>query len=605
MAHRSADPAYGGWTRDYRYREPSLLEPARHSNRLTGTGPSRAVTGPQRFSYDEQGNITSMPDIAVLRWDQNDRLHASALQHAGRGVPETTYYVYDADGQRVRKVTERAADDRPATRKSERVYVGAFEVYREYGADDRVTLERETLHVLDGKRRVTLVETRTTGTDRGLDELIRYQYANHLDSSVLELDQAGQVITYEEYYPYGSTSYQAVRARTETPKRYRYTGRERDTETGLYYHVARYYACWLGRWTSCDPDGLADGPNLYSYVNGNPVAAVDTTGRDSDKVVDQSDPLGGTQLPGGAPPQTPPPDAPGPADATPPPATPPPADATPPPAAPPPAAPPATPPPATPPPAMPPPAGTAPAGPPAPPPAPADQAPGSPPVAPDTVATATPDAQPPDGGSTALEVAKDVRLGLLHGLLQSLPIIGWTNLPTRLFEPPRNTVAYELGRAAGQIGGGLLQADIIGPGLVASGGGGAVLGLASGPGEVVIGPAGAAVAAAGVLVSINGVISIGRGVVTAAHAFAMASSRGGGGGGDDGGGGGGRGRGRKQDIKQVDDVAREFKMDKSQREEFGDYLEREKAAGHGGTANDRGDFTYQELRQKAREFLGQ
>ena len=107
MAHRSADPAHGGWTRDYLYREPSLLEPARHSNRLTATAPARAVTSPQRFCYDEQGNTTAMPEIPVLRWDQYDRLHATARQAAAGMVPETTYYVYDAAGQRARKVTER------------------------------------------------------------------------------------------------------------------------------------------------------------------------------------------------------------------------------------------------------------------------------------------------------------------------------------------------------------------------------------------------------------------------------------------------------------------------------------------------------------------
>ena len=43
LAHRSADPAYGGWNRDYHYAEPSLLEPGRHGNRLTGTGSARAA----------------------------------------------------------------------------------------------------------------------------------------------------------------------------------------------------------------------------------------------------------------------------------------------------------------------------------------------------------------------------------------------------------------------------------------------------------------------------------------------------------------------------------------------------------------------------------
>ena len=71
-----------------------------------------------------------------------------------------------------------------------------------------------------------------------------------------------------------------------------------------------------------------------------------------------------------------------------------------------------------------------------------------------------------------------------------------------------------------------------------------------------------------------------------------------------GGGGGRRGKGRKGDLKQVDDVAKEFRMTPEERLEFGDWIEAEKAAGNGGTANDRGDFTYRELREKAAEFMG-
>jgi RHS repeat-associated protein len=279
LAHRSADAAGGGWTRDHRYDEPSLLEPGSQGNRLTGSGPARSVTGPQRFRYDEQGNTTAMPEIPVLDWDYGDRLHATARQAACGGVPETTYYVYDAAGQRTRKVTDRARGGRSTrSRKSERIYLGAFEIYREYGADGAVTLERETLGVLDDRRRVALAETRTAGTDRGPGRLIRYQLASHLDSSVVELDQDARVISYEEYYPYGSTSYQAVRSRTEAPKRYRFTGKERDTETGLCYHGARYYAPWLARWTSCDPAGLVEGTNLYVYARNSPAGRVDPTG---------------------------------------------------------------------------------------------------------------------------------------------------------------------------------------------------------------------------------------------------------------------------------------------------------------------------------------
>lgn len=69
-----------------------------------------------------------------------------------------------------------------------------------------MTLERETLHVMDDKQRIALVETRTHGNDPSLPQLIRFQYSNHLGSASLELDNQGQIISYEEYYPYGSTS---------------------------------------------------------------------------------------------------------------------------------------------------------------------------------------------------------------------------------------------------------------------------------------------------------------------------------------------------------------------------------------------------------------
>lgn len=72
-----------------------------------------------------------------------------------------------------------------------------------------------------------------------------------------------------------------MRNKVETPKRYRYTGKERDEESGLYYHGARYYATWLGRWGNCDPAGLIDGPDLYVYVKADPISGKDPSGLDT------------------------------------------------------------------------------------------------------------------------------------------------------------------------------------------------------------------------------------------------------------------------------------------------------------------------------------
>jgi RHS repeat-associated protein len=144
---------------------------------------------------------------------------------------------------------------------------------------------------MDDKRRVAMVETKTidlTAPPGALPATVtRYQFDNHLGSAVLELDNNAAIISYEEYYPYGSTSYQAVNNAIEvSAKRYRYTGKERDEETGLIYHGARYYACWLTRWSSADVAGLIDGPNLYRYARDNPIIMIDQGGNQSNPVVD-------------------------------------------------------------------------------------------------------------------------------------------------------------------------------------------------------------------------------------------------------------------------------------------------------------------------------
>lgn len=287
--HQGANPANPGWTRSYTYNEASLLETGKESNRLTSTVVSGNQPLNEPYTYDLHGSMTSMPQLQAMQWDYKDELHMTQRQAVNTGDTdgtahqgERTYYVYSADGQRVRKTTESAA----GKKLKERLYLGGFELYREFDSAGNVTLARETLHVMDDKKRVALVETKTIDVSAPPSSMpssaTRYQFDNHLGTACLELDDTGNVITYEEYYPYGSTSYQAGRSLAEVSlKRYRYTGKERDEENGFTYHGARYYAEWLGRWTSCDPAGFADGLNLYISIKCNPVCFVDKSGRAS------------------------------------------------------------------------------------------------------------------------------------------------------------------------------------------------------------------------------------------------------------------------------------------------------------------------------------
>jgi RHS repeat-associated protein len=137
--------------------------------------------------------------------------------------------------------------------------------------------------IMDGVQRIAMVETKTIEGGAPIATPVpkhRFQLGNHLDSALLEVDETGLIISYEEYAPYGTSAYRSAKSGVEvSARRYRYTGKERDDETGLYYYGARYYAAWLGRWTSADPLGIgADGPGLYNYVRGSPVTLTDPNG---------------------------------------------------------------------------------------------------------------------------------------------------------------------------------------------------------------------------------------------------------------------------------------------------------------------------------------
>ena len=268
------------WTRAFGYDEPSPLEPGKRNNRLSRT--TVGANAPELHLYDPHGNITAMAHLSSMGWNFRDQLCAISRQVVTAGVPESTYYVYDAAGQRVRKVTERS----DGTRKNDRRYLGWTETYREFASGGTsVTLERATLHVKDGAQRLALVETRLQGSEPGIPaRLIRYQFGHHLATVGLELNEQAQVVSYEEYTPFGSTSYQAGPGAVEvSQKRYRYTGMERDEESGFFYQSARYYVPWSGRWLSPDPIGISAGLNLYCYCGNEPIAHSDPSGLDTDK----------------------------------------------------------------------------------------------------------------------------------------------------------------------------------------------------------------------------------------------------------------------------------------------------------------------------------
>jgi hypothetical protein len=80
----------GDWIRGYNYNE--------NNNRLSIT---IIGSGVENYTYDADGNMTSMPHLPKMDWDFNDQFQSADLVSGGKA-----YYVYDSSGQRARKAIE-------------------------------------------------------------------------------------------------------------------------------------------------------------------------------------------------------------------------------------------------------------------------------------------------------------------------------------------------------------------------------------------------------------------------------------------------------------------------------------------------------------------
>ncbi|AYQ56513.1 hypothetical protein MS2017_0785 [Bathymodiolus thermophilus thioautotrophic gill symbiont] len=225
------------------------ISPHPHSNRGTENN------NPNNF--DANGNLLNLDNIGILNWHYNNTLNKLTKQHQ---TNTTEYYVYDHQGNRVRTVIESNNQAQSQT-----TYLPSLDILTNINHPQTNTLHIGT-HILSEH---TKDSTQT-----------HYQLSNHLKTNTLELNDQAQIISYEHYYPYGGTAIIAGKDKTQVQqKRYRYTGKERDDSSGLYYYGARYLAPWLARWISPDSAGSADGLNLYVYAGNNPLKYIDPTGR--------------------------------------------------------------------------------------------------------------------------------------------------------------------------------------------------------------------------------------------------------------------------------------------------------------------------------------
>jgi len=280
VQHQFAGKLVPGWTKEYKYEERSQIQNETKSNRL-----SRILIGKitESYRYDgaagRMGCITSMPGFSCLEWDVFGKLKCISQQRvADLDIdPETTWYVYNTNGDRTRKVTERVGGD---IKLKETLFLGDAEIFTRFNGDGTTPkAETRTSQIPGGSGGAPLVVL-----EKETDKMLLTRYTL---SSNLEVDDEGRLISYEEYTAFAVSVLVARRSDVEAPAQYRFASYRRDTETGFSVCGARYYVPSMGRWLSADPIGSADGLNVFAYCSDDPVNRTDPGGTaDGEKVLE-------------------------------------------------------------------------------------------------------------------------------------------------------------------------------------------------------------------------------------------------------------------------------------------------------------------------------
>jgi RHS repeat-associated protein len=215
------------------------------------------------FCYDTAGNLLDQGACAsshAYTYNAENQLTFTAQVN----------YIYDGDGNRVEKYMPSANPP-------------FYELYWYGGGSDPLeetdgtgNLTNTAFHeyVFFGGKRIARRDGTTSGD-------VQYYIADHLGSARVVTNATGVTQTDIDYCPYGAQCYVAS---DTSGNNYKFTGKERDTESGLDNFEARYDTSSLGRFMSPDPlGGHQLDPqtlNKYVYVRNNPLSLTDPTGLD-------------------------------------------------------------------------------------------------------------------------------------------------------------------------------------------------------------------------------------------------------------------------------------------------------------------------------------
>ena len=210
------------------------------------------------YTYDKNGNLiqkAGSDEFASYFYNYENRL-IKVERTEGASVIVANYS-YDPFGRRIeKKVTENGSTT------TTRFFYDNEDILFEY--DENGSIGNQYVHGPGIDEPLALIQKKGN----------YYYHSDGLGSIVAITDESAKVVQDYDYYYFGELKNQKNRIKQP----YKYTGREWDKETGLYFYRARYYDPEIGRFTQKDPIGFRGGINLYGYVGGNPLNFIDPWG---------------------------------------------------------------------------------------------------------------------------------------------------------------------------------------------------------------------------------------------------------------------------------------------------------------------------------------
>jgi len=254
------------------------------------------------YTYDDVGNRLTMTNAAGTLYYiyNNDGNRLDEIRQGSAGGPIQVRYVYDDNGNRIEKRDESDTvvqycfydqKNRVTT------LMTATDTYTfQYDPNDyRIRKSDGTnanQYLMEGEHYEAVYDQTDTIKAKYLrgvvvDEIVNGYYYDaqgaknnytfhhdHLQSVTALTGHNGDEEQTVKFGPFGGR----ISTTGTSPNILGYTGRELDSETGLYYYRARYYDPKIGRFLSEDPLGFEAGVNFYTYVQNNPINANDPSG---------------------------------------------------------------------------------------------------------------------------------------------------------------------------------------------------------------------------------------------------------------------------------------------------------------------------------------